>query len=115
MVIQHASDQPQHQRDQNAPPLQQTPSKADVRADARRSEGGRGGGGGGGGGGVADGRAATDVRGADGRGGGSSSAGGGSYSSNHKRRSRIHDLPMPPMGKEDEEMSPPPENDSAVR
>ena len=54
----------------------------------------------------------------DGRRGGSgsnnnnNSSGGSNYSSNHnKRRSRIHDLPMPPMGKDEDEMSPPPDND----
>ena len=39
----------------------------------------------------------------------------GNYSSNHKRRSRIHDLPMPPMGKDDDEMSPPPDSNDPVR
>ena len=90
----HANEQSQHQRDSIAP-LQQTPTKADLRGDARRGGGGSGNSGGGGGGG-----------------GNSATSGSGGYSSNHKRRSRIHDLPMPPMGKDDDELSPPPDNDS---
>ena len=84
--LQHANEQ--LQRDQKPPSLQQTPSKVDLRSDGRT-------------------RGSDERRGGGGAGGG----GGNSYSSNPKRRSRIHDLPMPPMGNTDEELSPPPEND----